>query len=117
MFELSVSRYKTWCKTQKNTREFHLYCWDHVCKVNEWRLVDSFRREFRVSTQIMVRDYCIAKCKMFSTCDGLLMTLRAIFFAIQTTLIRTLAFRALSINVNLDISRPVQIYLAILWHI
>ena len=24
----------------KNTREFHLYCWDHVCKVNEWCLAE-----------------------------------------------------------------------------
>ena len=22
-------------KTRKSTRKFHLYCWDHVCKVNE----------------------------------------------------------------------------------
>ena len=51
------------CKKRKNTREFHLYCWDHVCKVNEWCLVDFFLRKFRVSTQIVVRDYCIVKCK------------------------------------------------------
>ena len=54
---------KTLCKTLKNTREFHLYCWDHVCKVNELCLVDFFHGEFRISTQIMVRDYCVAKCK------------------------------------------------------
>ena len=43
-------RHKIVCKTQK-TREFHLYCWNHVCKVNEWCLVDCLHHEFRVSTQ------------------------------------------------------------------
>ena len=47
------------------------YYWDHVSKVNEWCLVDWF---------IMLRDYCIAKCKTFSACGGLLMALLAIFF-------------------------------------
>ena len=28
----------------------HLYCWDHVCKVNERCLVGCFHREFRIST-------------------------------------------------------------------
>ena len=74
---------QSFVQNTKNTREFHLYCWDHVCKVNEWSLVDCFHREFKVSTQIMVRDYCIAKCKRFSACDELLMALRAILFAIQ----------------------------------
>ena len=46
-------------------------------------LVDCFHRKFRVPTQIMVCDYCIAKYKKFSACDGLLMVLRAIFLAIQ----------------------------------
>ena len=72
---LLFSRYKTLCKTRKNTREFHLYCWDHVRKLNEWCSVDCFYREFRFFNQIMVRDYCIVKCKKFSA--------RAIFFAIQ----------------------------------
>ena len=45
----------------KKTCEFRLYCWDHVCWVNDWCLIDCFHREFRVSTQIMVRDYCIVK--------------------------------------------------------
>ena len=54
------------CAKHEKTREFHLYCWDHVCEVNEWCLVDCFHCEFRVSTQMMVRDYCIAKCKNFS---------------------------------------------------
>ena len=53
-------------KTRKSTRDFHLYCCDHVCKVNKWCLADCFHREFRVSTQMMVRDYCIAICKTFS---------------------------------------------------
>ena len=65
---LLSSRYKTLCKTRKNTREFHLYCCDHVCKVNEWYSVHCFHREFRVSTRIIVRDYCIAKCKKFPVC-------------------------------------------------
>ena len=81
-------RYKTLCKTRKNTREFHFYYWDHVSKVNEWCLVDWF---------IMLRDYCIAKCKTFSACGGLLMALLAIFFSQFKifTLTRTL----ISINI------------------
>ena len=66
----------------KKTREFHLHCWDgHVCKVNEWYLVDCLHHEFRVSTQIMVRDYCIIKYKKFSVCRRLLMALRSTYFA------------------------------------
>ena len=64
------------CAKHEKTREFHLYRWDHDCKVNEWCLVDCFHREFKVPTQIMVRDYCIAKYKM-------LMSFRTIFFVIQ----------------------------------
>ena len=30
---LLFSQHKTFCKTQKSTCEFHLYCWDRVCKV------------------------------------------------------------------------------------
>ena len=56
------------CKTRQNTREFHLYCWDHICKVNEWFSVDGFNPDFRVSTQIMVCNHCITKCKMFPAC-------------------------------------------------
>ena len=69
----------------QNTRtcEFHLYCWDHVCKVNEWCLVDCFHREFRVSTQIKVCDYYTPKYKHFCACGGLLMVLQAIFFVIE----------------------------------
>ena len=44
------------CKTQKNTGEFNLYCWDHVCRVNEWCLVDCFHWEFTGFSQIIVRD-------------------------------------------------------------
>ena len=47
----------------KNLREFHLYCWDHVCKVNEWCLVDCFHRKFWAFTQKVIRDCYIAKCK------------------------------------------------------
>ena len=36
----------------KKTREFYLYCWKQLCKINEWYLVGSFHREFRVSTQM-----------------------------------------------------------------
>ena len=75
--------YRTHTHTQKNIREFHLYCWDHVCKVNGWCLVDCFHCGFKVSIQLMVRDYCIAKCKKFSTCSRLVMALWAIFFAIH----------------------------------
>ena len=71
------------CAKHKKTRELHLHCCNHVCKVNEWCLVDYFHREFRVSTQIMVRDYCIAECKKLSACSGHLIALLAIFFAIE----------------------------------
>ena len=50
-----------------NTFEFHLYCWDHFCKVNEWCLVACFHHKFRVYTQIVVRNCCIAKWKKFFT--------------------------------------------------
>ena len=43
-------------QNMKNTCEFHLYYWDHVFKVNELYLVDCFRHEFRVPTQIMVHN-------------------------------------------------------------
>ena len=73
---------KLFAKHEK-TREFHLYCWN-VCKVSEWCLADGFHWESRVSTQMMVRDYCILKCKTFSAASGgLLVALCAIFFAIQ----------------------------------
>ena len=77
------SLYKILCKTRKNALEFHLYCWDHVRKVNEWCLVDCFCCEFRVFTQVMVRDYCIAKCKKFSACSRLLVALWANYVAIK----------------------------------
>ena len=78
------------CAKHKKTCECHLYCWDHVCKVNEQCLVDYFHSKFRVSTPIKVCDYCIAKCK-FSTYGGLLMALQAIFLLIKIfMLIRTL---------------------------
>ena len=66
-----------------NTKLCANYCWDHVCKLNEWCIVNCFHCKFRVSTQIMVCDYCITKCKKFSACGWLLMTFRAIFFTIQ----------------------------------
>ena len=53
-FMLLFSQYKTLCKTQKNTREFHLYCDDHVCKINEWCLFGCFHHKFRVSTQFIM---------------------------------------------------------------
>ena len=71
------------CAKREKTCETHLYCWDYVCKVNKWCLVDCFHREFRVSIQIMARDSCIAKCQIFSVCGRLLMALQAIFFFIQ----------------------------------
>ena len=83
-------RYKTLCKTEK-TMWISFILLESCLLVNEWCLVDCFHREFRVSTQIMVRDYCIAKCKKFSFCGGLLMVLQAIFlwfkiFALVTIL-------------------------------
>ena len=52
--------------------EFYLYCWDRVCKVNEWSLVDCFCHGFWVSIQIMVCNYCITYKKL-TTCSRLLM--------------------------------------------
>ena len=80
-------RYKTLCKTRKNTCEFHLYCWDHVCKVNKWCFVDCFV------------DFCIGKCKTFSTCGRLLMCLQVIFFVIQNIYVN-LNHSLLSVNQN-----------------
>ena len=64
---------------KKKTPEFQLSCWNHTCKDNDWCLVDCFHCEFRISTQIMVHDYSIAKCKTFSTCIMFLMAFRVIF--------------------------------------
>ena len=89
---LLCSQYKTLGKTWKNTREFHLSCWDHVGTVNKWCLVDCFHCKLRVSTQIMVSDYCIVKCKKFSTCGRLLMALVPIFLRFKIfTLIWTVS--------------------------
>ena len=77
----------------------HENCWDHVCKVNEWCLVDCLHCEFKVSSQIMVRDYCIAKCKRFSASGGLLMTLWVIFFLFKIfTLFGTLKLEIKILN-------------------
>ena len=70
-------------------RKFYLCYCDHVCKVNGWCLVDCVHREFKVFIQIMVCDYCIAKCKKFSACCGLLKVLRAIIFVIQSIYINS----------------------------
>ena len=67
--------YKTLCKTLINTHEFHLYCWNHVCKLNKRRLVDCFHHKFRVYTQIIVCNYCIAICKEFPPYQKPLMAL------------------------------------------
>ena len=86
-------QYKTLCKMQKKkkTPEFQLFCWNHTCKDNDWCLVDCFHCEFRISTQIMVHDYSIAKCKTFSTCIMFLMAFRVIFSWFKRfTLIQTL---------------------------
>ena len=71
-------RYTKLCAKHEKTGEFHLHCWDYVCKVNEWCLVDCFHHQLRVCTQIMVCGYCIAKSKKFSSRSGLLMSLWAI---------------------------------------
>ena len=72
---------KPCAKHTKSVREFHLFYWNHVCKVNEWCLVNCFHSKFRVSMQIIVRNYCIAKCKRLSVCSWILMNLRGIFFS------------------------------------
>ena len=72
MPEKSHFSYKTW----KNTCEFHLYCCHHVYKVNKW----CFHHEGRVSTQIMVCEYFITKCKKFLACNRHLMGLWNFFF-------------------------------------
>ena len=71
---------KTLCQTQKNTHEFLLYCWNHVCNINEWFLVCCINCEFRVCTHKMVRDYCNKKCKTTAACGRLLMALYVISF-------------------------------------
>ena len=88
LFSLCYFRDTKLCANHEKTQntkhtKFHLYCWDHVCKVNEWCLIDCFHREFGISTQIMVRDYSITKCKKFSACGAISMALWAIVFAIQ----------------------------------
>ena len=62
------------CTKHEITFEFHLYYWDHVCKVNEWCLVDYFHCEFRVSTEIMAYD-CCTKCRMLSAHSELIWTI------------------------------------------
>ena len=64
---------------KKNICEFYLFCWNHVCKVSEWCLVDFFHFEFMNSTQIMVHGYYMAKCKKFSACSRLLMVFLTFF--------------------------------------
>ena len=66
-----------------------------MVNLDRWCLVDCFHGEFGVSTQIKVSNYCISKCKMFSTCDGLLVALWAIFLRFKIfTSIRTLACKS-----------------------
>ena len=50
-FILIFSWHKASCKTHTKKHEFHLYCWNHVCKVNDWCLVYCFNHKFRVSAQ------------------------------------------------------------------
>ena len=80
-FTMPKKSHFTWYKTlnKTGTRKFHLYCWDHVCKVHEWCLFDSSHIQFWISTQKTVHNYCFAKCKTFSTCSRLLMAFRAVF--------------------------------------
>ena len=62
---LTIFIIQNFVSNTKNTCEFHLDYWDHVCNVNERCLVNCFHHEFRVSTQIVVPDFCITKCKVF----------------------------------------------------
>ena len=76
---LIFSRYKMSCITQKITWiPFTLLpsCFLGKWKVFSWLLPSRVI----VSTQIMVRDYWIAKCINFSACVGLLMALQTNFF-------------------------------------
>ena len=98
-FILLFLRHKTLCKTWQNTRKFNLYCWDHVCKVNEWCLMNCFHCKFSISTQIMVRDYGNAECKKLSMWLAF-NSLLAIFFTIQT----------IYANLNPEDSGPVDDY-------
>ena len=75
-------QYKPLCRICKNTCEFHLYCWDHVCKVNEWCLGDCFHVEFRASSQALLHNYCIRKCKKLClSVPGFLWPFEPFFFA------------------------------------
>ena len=103
---LPFSWYKTLCKTWKNLHEFHLYCWDHVRKVNQWCLVECFYHKIRVSTKKIVCDYYITKCKMFSTCGGYLMALWVIFFVIQYIYVNSNPVNALLYDQEYDILCP-----------
>ena len=87
-FILLFSQYKTFCKKQKNTRtQFMLLGLDLQSK---WTVFNwLFPLQFRVSTQIMLHDYCIPKCKTFSACRGILMPLRDILFAIRKVRIKS----------------------------
>ena len=56
------------CAKQKKHRQIPFILLESCFEVNEWCLVDYFHREFRVSTQIIVRNYCIPKYKTFFAC-------------------------------------------------
>ena len=70
-------RYKTSCKTRKNT--WIPFILLESCLYGKWMVFSCLHCKFRVSTQIIRQDYCITKSKKFSTCGGLLMTFRTIF--------------------------------------
>ena len=82
--------YKTLCKTKKQMNS--LYIIPRSCLLGKWMIFSwLLPSRIRVSTQIMVHNYCTAKNRKFSTSGRLLMALQAIFlwlkiFALITTL-------------------------------
>ena len=83
-------------KAKQNKKHVNsIYCLDHVCKTNEWCLVDCCHGEIRVSTQ---KWYVVIASQNAnsSACDGLLMVLQAIFLRFKIfTLIRFLSYRTM----------------------
>ena len=84
---LTIFIIQNFVSNTKNTCEFHLDYWDHVCNVNERCLVNCFHHEFRVSTQIVVPDFCITKCKVFCLLPAFNSSSGLFFFVIQIIIV------------------------------
>ena len=47
---------KKLCAKHEKTREFHLYCWDHVCKVEQEIAKELFQWEYRRQEEEITRE-------------------------------------------------------------